>query len=192
MIQSPGNINGLKSIASHLHQQLYCFLLSLRTLFMRKVYRRKEGNSKVSGGVGGLCFKALSSSTAVIQSPVNINGCDSEPCQHQRMWFKALSTPTGVKSIVLPPSPPAPFTVSFLPSVYFSYEKLFIRKAYGRKEGNSKDTTGGGGMWFKVLCKHLAHHFHQHLYCFLFSFCTLFTQYVNRIEGRKKTVRILV
>jgi hypothetical protein len=38
---------------------------------------------------------------AMIQSLVNINGCDSKPCQYQRMWFKVLSTPTGVKSIVL-------------------------------------------------------------------------------------------
>jgi hypothetical protein len=43
-----------KCIALHYHQQLYCFLLSLRTLFMRKVYRRKEGNSKGAGGDGGL------------------------------------------------------------------------------------------------------------------------------------------
>jgi len=29
-------------------------------------------------------------------------------------------------------------TVALLPSICFSYEKLFIRKVYGRKEGNSK------------------------------------------------------
>jgi hypothetical protein len=35
-------------------------------------------------------------------------------------------------------------TVSLLPSVCSSYEKLSIRKAYGRKEGNSKGAGGDG------------------------------------------------
>jgi len=39
-------------------------------------------------------------------------------------------------------------TVALLPSISFSYEKLFIRKAYGRKEGNSKGAGGDGEQCF--------------------------------------------
>ena len=156
---------GVKSIVLHLHQHPYCFLPSFRILFLWKAFSLEKYRERRRKRVRIL---------------VELRGCDSKAWQHQR----------GAKALL--PISTSTLTVSFLPSVCFSYEKLFIRKAYGRKEGNSKDTTGGGGMWFKVLCKHLAHHFHQHLYCFLFSFCTLFTQYVNRMEGRKKTVKILV
>jgi hypothetical protein len=166
---------------------------------MRKVYRRKEGNSKVSGGVGGcdskpcqhqrLWFKALSTSTAVIQSPVNTNRgqehCPPSPpapllfpsflpytffiksfstceksCQHQRLWFKALSTSKDVIQSPVntnggqehcPPSPPAPLLFpSFLPYT-FLIKSFSMRKVYRMKEENSKDTGGVGELWFKAL-----------------------------------------